>query len=172
MGRIESYVRFSPRAWRELTDGMPWQRQLVLQELSIRSRGVELLFHDALGWQDELRALAEAGHVTLGECWEVVELPCLVAIVGGVVNRRVGARLPISSGQWASRRAAVFDRDGYACRYCGAGDVELECDHVVPIARGGGSDIANLATACKPCNRKKRDMTLEELGWTLREIGQ
>lgn len=42
-------------------------------------------------------------------------------------------------------------------------------DHVVPIA-GGGDPVAedNLVTACWGCNRRKGDLTLEELGWLLR----
>lgn len=30
-----------------------------------------------------------------------------------------------------------------------------ELDHIVPIARGGSNDIANLQYLCPPCNRKK-----------------
>jgi len=42
-------------------------------------------------------------------------------------------------------------------------------DHVAPIA-GGGDPVAeeNLVTACWGCNRRKGDLTLVELGWTLR----
>ncbi len=64
--------------------------------------------------------------------------------------------------EWRVLREAVFERDDYTCRYCGARGVRLECDHVMPVARGGSSDLANLATACFPCNRAKRDKTLEE----------
>ncbi len=43
-------------------------------------------------------------------------------------------------------------------------------DHVVPVA-GGGDPVAesNLVTACWGCNRRKGDLTLEELGWELRD---
>ncbi len=41
-------------------------------------------------------------------------------------------------------------------------------DHLVPIA-GGGDPLAesNLVTACWGCNRRKGDLTLDELGWDL-----
>lgn len=43
-------------------------------------------------------------------------------------------------------------------------------DHVSPIA-GGGDPLAetNLVTSCWGCNRRKGDLTLVELGWTLRD---
>ena len=51
-------------------------------------------------------------------------------------------------------RFAVFNRDGFACRYCGrmAPEVELHVDHVIPVARGGTNDLDNLITACVDCN--------------------
>ncbi len=56
-------------------------------------------------------------------------------------------------------RRAVFERDNYTCMYCGAcgDDVCLEIDHIIPVSRGGNSDIRNLVTACEHCNRSKQD---------------
>lgn len=31
----------------------------------------------------------------------------------------------------------------------------LECDHIIPLARGGRTEMGNLQTLCKECNRKK-----------------
>jgi len=76
--------------------------------------------------------------------------------------RRVIRRLEIQSGEWASLRAATFARDNYRCVYCGAKDCRLEADHVVPVSAGGPSVLANLATACKPCNRAKGRKPLSE----------
>ena len=43
-------------------------------------------------------------------------------------------------------------------------------DHVQPIADGGDPlDRANLVTACWGCNRRKGDLRLDELGWSLIE---
>ena len=33
----------------------------------------------------------------------------------------------------------------------------LTCDHVIPKARGGTDDRANLAVLCRSCNGRKRD---------------
>lgn len=62
----------------------------------------------------------------------------------------------------AIKRQRVFERDNYACVYCGAIGVALECDHVVPVSRGGSNRQDNLATACVMCNRDKRDRTAIE----------
>lgn len=63
---------------------------------------------------------------------------------------------------WAPIRKRIFERDNYTCRYCGAHRVRLECDHVMPLSRGGSNDDDNLATACRTCDRSKRDKTVEE----------
>jgi 5-methylcytosine-specific restriction endonuclease McrA len=64
--------------------------------------------------------------------------------------------------QWEKIRRQVFERDGYTCQYCGTKNQPLEVDHVVPFSRGGGNEIENLKTACRQCNRQKRDMPLSE----------
>lgn len=69
-------------------------------------------------------------------------------------------RLPQS--RWAKIRNDVFKRDDYTCNYCGSRGKSLECDHVVPVSRGGSHDLDNLVTACKTCNQSKRDKLLSE----------
>lgn len=64
--------------------------------------------------------------------------------------------------EWAALRRETFKRDDYTCRYCRIRGGRLECDHIIPIARGGSNDPENLATACFDCNRSKRDKLLEE----------
>jgi 5-methylcytosine-specific restriction endonuclease McrA len=43
------------------------------------------------------------------------------------------------------------------------------CDHVKPAGRGGGIELDNLVTACQMCNNKKSVLTLDELGWKIKE---
>lgn len=62
---------------------------------------------------------------------------------------------------WRALRQAVFERDGFACTYCGD-DRDLACDHIIPRSRGGRDEMENLTTACKPCNSSKSDRTPEE----------
>jgi hypothetical protein len=63
---------------------------------------------------------------------------------------------------WAALRRQVFKRDNFTCTYCGQRGGALECDHVMPISRGGSNDPANLTTACRDCNRDKGNKTPEE----------
>ena len=57
-------------------------------------------------------------------------------------------------GRWAKVRRAVLDRDGWRCRHCGA--YGNECDHVIPLHRGGAPyDPANLQTLCRGCHVEK-----------------
>lgn len=57
----------------------------------------------------------------------------------------------------AGIRYKVLERDGFACRYCGRRppEVELEVDHAVAWAAGGDTNIDNLVTSCRDCNRGK-----------------
>lgn len=63
---------------------------------------------------------------------------------------------------WRVIRNRVFKRDDYTCQYCGERGKKLECDHVIPVARGGLHDDDNLVTACFACNRSKRDKLVAE----------
>lgn len=67
----------------------------------------------------------------------------------------------------------LFARDGYRCQYCGRASYELRPresltrDHVIPISRGGLNVWTNVVTACSPCNTRKADHLLTEIGMQL-----
>lgn len=95
------------------------------------------------------------------------ELTHLGMIEGGCVagwHRHIGFDRP-RANEWAVIRARVFARDDFTCVYCGRRGTRLECDHILPVSRGGGHADENLATACFDCNRSKRDRTPKEMGW-------
>ena len=62
-----------------------------------------------------------------------------------------------------SLRFEVFQRDRHTCQYCGrrAPDVELEVDHLIPVARGGTDAFENLITSCRECNSGKSAKLIE-----------
>jgi hypothetical protein len=71
------------------------------------------------------------------------------------------AREPISP----KLRFEILNRDRFTCRYCGqsAPNVDLEVDHIHPVALGGSNDRENLQTACRTCNSGKRATPLVDL---------
>ena len=57
-------------------------------------------------------------------------------------------------------RQYIKERDGFACKKCGASIKEepnllLEIDHIIPVSKGGLTAEENLQTLCWRCNRKK-----------------
>ena len=65
-------------------------------------------------------------------------------------------------------RREVFQRDGYACQYCGTRGTDLTLDHVVPRCKGGQHTWENVVTACQRCNHRKAGYTPREAGMKLR----
>lgn len=52
-------------------------------------------------------------------------------------------------------REYLLEKFGRKCVYCGAENVPLNIDHVVPKARGGSNRVSNLVLSCVDCNQKK-----------------
>lgn len=63
-------------------------------------------------------------------------------------------------------RRGVLRRDAFTCAYCGKSANTI--DHVIPRSRGGQNTWENLVAACLPCNSRKADKMLSQLGWQLR----
>lgn len=69
-------------------------------------------------------------------------------------------RAPVS----AKVRGQVFKASDGKCVYC---SVELtpfnfQVDHVVPVSKGGKSNVENLVGCCRGCNAKKRNKDVEQ----------
>ena len=57
-----------------------------------------------------------------------------------------------------SLRYDVLKRDGFRCQICGATAQEgakLHVDHIVPVSKGGKTELSNLRTLCDRCNMGK-----------------
>lgn len=111
-----------------------------------------------------LRKLAEFG-LTIDQVVEVVEAMEVEPVVDEQAERRRAKdrerkrSLPLN---WDELRSRVIERDGADCRYCGGEADPPHIDHIVPLARGGSSDIENLTVACQRCNSSKKDKLLDE----------
>lgn len=62
-------------------------------------------------------------------------------------------------------RVALMRRDRHMCGYCGKRAETI--DHVIPRSRGGAHVWENVVAACKPCNHRKADKFLDQIGWQL-----
>jgi 5-methylcytosine-specific restriction endonuclease McrA len=47
------------------------------------------------------------------------------------------------------------------CMYCGS-ENGLMIDHIMPVSKGGNSEIQNLTRCCNSCNSSKSDKTINE----------
>lgn len=65
---------------------------------------------------------------------------------------------PFTAREWGR----VLAQYRHACAYCGATDLALQMDHVIPLTRGGRHAIGNVVPACKPCNVSKYNHFLSE----------
>lgn len=90
--------------------------------------------------------------------------PRLTIDVPSVVRLSHFVRVPYRRRVPLSRRG-VLQRDGGRCVYCGLRAETI--DHVVPRSRGGDHAWENVVAACGPCNHRKSDRLLSELGWSL-----
>lgn len=60
----------------------------------------------------------------------------------------------------ASLRYDVMRRDGFKCKLCGttaANGAVLHVDHIIPVSKGGKTEMSNLRTLCDLCNLGKSD---------------
>jgi hypothetical protein len=91
--------------------------------------------------------------------WRTEQIQIIGTLPGDKEEISIGLlfrRLSISLKQ----RYSVLKRDKFRCRICGNSadnGATLEIDHVVPVAKGGTNDFANLQTLCFECNRGKSD---------------
>lgn len=73
------------------------------------------------------------------------------------------------AGTPALTNPRLFRRDDYTCLYCG--DVLpprlLTRDHVVAVSAGGRDEWTNVVSACRPCNHRKDNHSLETIDMRL-----
>lgn len=75
---------------------------------------------------------------------------------------------------WISKkkRLAIYNRDGFACAYCGRtveDGARLSLDHIKPHSHGGSNDARNLVTCCATCNSSRQDRPMAEFARTVAE---
>jgi len=98
---------------------------------------------------------------------EWIHTPSLTLQVPRVIRVLSFARIPMHGIKLT--RKNIYSRDSNTCQYCGKNrsTSELNIDHVIPKAQGGGNTWDNLVCSCIKCNQKKRDRTPSEAGMKL-----
>lgn len=103
-----------------------------------------------------------------GVRWSTIER-FIKGSVGDPPKKAAERRSLAISGVPPTVRFAVLQRDSFRCRYCRATGVTLVVDHVVPASApiedatdrdrvlAWRHSMANLVTACEPCNAGKGD---------------
>lgn len=119
---------------------------------------------DAVAWEDgdgPLATLRGGFNVARGMQSEIVVAP--------IIALRGASKINLFDVVPAIARRGVFLRDRMTCAYCGEifDEKDLECEHVIPAARGGLVRWENIVSADRYCNAKKGCKTPEEAGMPL-----
>ena len=78
-----------------------------------------------------------------------------------IVHRRRSLKKASGGRYSAAEWNALVSHYGNKCLGCGRDDLPLTVDHIIPIAKGGRSDIDNLQPLCRACNSRKRDKVID-----------
>ena len=76
-------------------------------------------------------------------------------------HRRRTRKTKAGGSYTAAEFKAIVRHYGGKCLCCGRTDVKLAADHVVPVAKGGSSNIDNIQPLCKSCNSSKGTQTID-----------
>ncbi|MFK8033531.1 MAG: HNH endonuclease [Hyphomicrobiales bacterium] len=111
-------------------------------------------------WQDSIKAVFLERVNIVSEYDVYVHSPSTKMRVPSVVSLKDYIK---PSRHPAFTRFNVFLRDKFQCQYCGRSG-ELTFDHVIPRSKGGKTTWENVIAACAPCNLRKANKTLKEVG--------
>jgi len=75
--------------------------------------------------------------------------------------RRETKKTQVGGSFTAQEWQALCEKYGNCCLCCGTIDEPLTVDHVIPISKGGSSNISNLQPLCGPCNSRKHDQIID-----------
>lgn len=75
-------------------------------------------------------------------------------------NRRRTRKTEAGGSYAAEEWKALCEQYDNCCACCGK-KKKLEFDHVIPVSKGGSSDISNGQPLCRSCNASKGDKTID-----------
>lgn len=110
--------------------------------------------------QGKAEPITESEHVMRSPSTEV-RVPLVARLLNMAKVPRM-QRVPFS-------RKMLAVRDNHECQFKGCKNRGTTVEHLVPSSRGGKSTYENCVMSCGPCNFKKANRTLEEMGWELKQ---
>lgn len=147
------YVRGAKKTHKDEFGHMAAQQQTYPVVLIRLNERVYWWFQDRFYWDnDDLDADAVYALLVTRQQREVGRVERAKAMVAMGSGPRVSQRGQIPD----DLKQFIWQRDGGRCVHCGA-IVELQFDHIIPVAKGGATTAENLQVLCGPCNRKKSD---------------
>ena len=108
-------------------------------------------------WVSKIRRLVPLTHISYENCKFDTQLMENPEITG--VEYQQGTLTGYNVREYLLEK---YDR---TCIYCGANNVRLEVEHLIPKSRGGSNRVNNLGIACVPCNKSKDNQTPAEFGY-------
>lgn len=130
--------------------------------IEIGDRGSIIIFRERLFLterqmlvkEDRDQARLRAKKIVYDEEGELTSIRAAVSNLEAAIEfQRIGPRRePIPDDV----KMLVWSRDGGSCVRCGSTE-RLHFDHVIPVAKGGSNEGANIQLLCQPCNLKKSD---------------
>lgn len=90
------------------------------------------------------------------ERWRKANLEKVRARIRRHRTRKAGGGGSHTHQEWFDLCAKYNDR----CACCGA-EKQLEADHVLPVSKGGSSNIDNIQPLCRSCNARKNNQVID-----------
>ncbi len=148
---LQSGQKIYPDRWKD-AQVEAWRLEQQEHPVRLRQDGRRSLwwFRDRFYWDDDRHSAEDVEALALQRTKrDERKLKSAHALmIGDDAPRR--APIPAGIGR------AVIARDGLQCIQCGTTE-ELQFDHVLPVALGGGTSVENLQVLCGECNRAKSD---------------
>ena len=97
----------------------------------------------------------------------IARSPSVTLVLPSVIRLHRYVRRPVLP-TISFNKKNIIKRDAYTCQYCGRnGGERMTIDHVIPKSLGGRTVWENVVSACRACNLRKGNKSLNEAGMRL-----
>lgn len=141
---------------------LPWQRAVTLLW---ESRQAEL---DKRNYKLKIELIEEYEDWVVHSASKEWRVPSVIRWIKSTPRRKKAIKFS---------RENIYLRDGGKCQYCGTSlsrdKKDPDCftyDHILPRDKGGQTNWTNVVTCCIPCNQRKSNKLLAEVGMRLLKV--